>query len=90
MKLEELLRTFIGIGSWIYRIILYEVDSNGNAKYITNHHMIDYCIDMNNFKDWFDMKVENCLVSPYGYYNGGIQRDILVDIYVKEEAKNEK
>ena len=51
MKLEELLRTFIGIGSWIYRINLYETDSKGNTKYITDHHMIDYYIDMNNFKD---------------------------------------
>ena len=83
MKLEELLRTFIGIGSWIYRINLYEIDSNGNTKYITHHHMIDYYIDMNNFKDWFDMTVENCLVTPYGYYDRG-----LVDIYVKAEVKN--
>ena len=37
MKLEELLRTFIGIGSWIYRINLYETDSKGNTKYITDH-----------------------------------------------------
>ena len=51
MKLEELLRTFIGIGSWIYRIDLYEIDSNDNTKYITDHHMIDYYIDMNKFKD---------------------------------------
>lgn len=65
MKLEELLRTFIGIGS-----------------------MIDYYIDMNNFKDWFDMTVENCLITPYGYDDNGIKRG-LVDIYVKAEVKNE-
>ena len=88
MKLEELLRTFIGIGSWIYRINLYETDSKGNTKYITDHHMINYYIDMNNFKDWFDMTVENCLVIPYGYYDNGIKRG-LVDIYVKAEGKNE-
>ena len=69
MKLEELLRTFIGIGSWIYRIDLYEIDSNDNTKYITHHHMIDYYIDMNKFKDWFDMTVENFSVTPYGYGN---------------------
>lgn len=92
MKLEELLRTFIGIGSWIYRINLYETDSKDNTKYITHHHMIDYYIDMNNFKDWFDMEVENCLVVPYGYgdnIENGIKRG-LVDIYVKAEVKNEK
>lgn len=64
MKLEELLRTFIGIGSWIYRINLYETDSKGNTKYITDHHMIDYYIDMDKFKDWFDMKVENFFRYP--------------------------
>ena len=42
---------------------------------------------MNNFKDWFDMTVENCLVTPYGYYDNGIKRG-LVDIYVKAEVKN--
>ena len=87
MKLEELLRIFVGIGSWVYRINLYETDSKGNTKYITHHHMIDYYIDMNNFKDWFDMIVENCLVTPYGYYDNGIKRG-LVDIYVKAEVKN--
>lgn len=90
MKLEELLRTFIGIGSWIYRINLYEVDSKDNTKYITDHHMIDYYVDMNNFKDWFDMEVENFSVIPYGYGNNienGIKR-WLVDIYVKAEVKN--
>ena len=89
MKLEELLRTFIGIGSWIYRINLYEVDSKDNTKYITDHYMIDYYVDMNNFKDWFDMTVENFSVIPYGYGNNienGIKRG-LVDIYVKAEVK---
>lgn len=86
MKLEELLRIFIGIGSWVYRINLYEIDFNGNTKYITHHHMIDYYIDMNNFKDWFDMTVENCLITPYGYDDKGIKRG-LVDIYVKAEVK---
>ena len=88
MKLEELLRTFIGIGSWIYRIDLYEMDSNDNTKYITHHHMINYYIDMNNFKDWFDMTVENCLITPYGYYDDGIKRG-LVDIYLKAEVNND-
>lgn len=52
--------------------------------------MINYYIDMNNFKDWFDMEVENCLVVPYGYDNNienGIKRG-LVNIYVKAEVKN--
>lgn len=56
--------------------------------------MIDYYIDMDKFKDWFDMKVENFFVTPYGYGNNienGIKR-WLVDIYVKyvkAEVKNE-
>ena len=53
MKLEELLRTFIGIGSWIYRIDLYEIDSNDNTKYITHHHMINYYMGM---EIWFILK----------------------------------
>lgn len=68
--------------------INYEIYKELNGKYITHHHMIDYYIDMNNFKDWFDMTVENCLITPYGYDDNGIKRG-LVDIYVKAEVKNE-
>ena len=59
---------------------------NGFRVYLDNGFYKDFS------KDWFDMKVENFSVIPYGYGNNienGIKK-WLVDIYVKAEVKNEK